>query len=126
MADGIELPRLAHVYDARDTDGRPVAAREALSPQLREQVLAYLESAPIVLAARSFEVDEFIPSDRDVPLTFRTDGVWIWSGSVHHYLRKHGLPPEPDLVRHIRDRDFRIGEVSAAAKEMAVRVITAR
>ncbi|MGW4245441.1 hypothetical protein [Nocardia sp. NPDC004722] len=126
MADGIELPRLAHVYDARDEDGRPVAVREALSPQLREQILAYLERAPIVLAARSFEVDEFAPSDRDVPLTFRTDGVWIWSGSVYHYLRKHNLPPEQDLVRHIIDRDFQLGEVSAADKDMAVRVITAR
>lgn len=119
-----ELPRLARVYDHRDDGGRPVAVRASLPSHLRDRLLTYLDSAPIVLAARSFEVDEFIPSVRDVPLTFRTDGVWIWSGAVSHYLRKHALPPDPELVRHIVARDFVLSEVSAEAKSLAVRVIT--
>lgn len=117
-------PRLARVYDSRDNSGCPLAVREPLPAELRDRVLAYLDSAPIVLAARSFEVDEFAPADRDVPLTFRTDGAWIWSGSVSHYLRKHALPPDPELLRHIVDRDFQLGEVSAEAMTLAVRVIT--
>ncbi|WP_157535504.1 hypothetical protein [Nocardia inohanensis] len=119
-----QLPRTANVYDGRDDSGRPVAVREPLAPSLRDGVLAYLDSAPVVLAARSYAVDEFAPADRDVPLTFHTDGVWIWSGSVAHYLRKHNLPPEPDLVRHIADRNFRVGEVSEGAQNLAVRIIT--
>ncbi|AYF77076.1 hypothetical protein D7D52_28360 [Nocardia yunnanensis] len=119
-----ELPRLARVYDHRDDSGRPVAVRASLPTPLRDRLLTYLDSAPIVLAARSFEVDEFIPSVQDVPLTFRTDGVWIWSGAVSHYLRKHAFPPDPDLVRHIIARDFQLGEVSPEAKDLAVRVIT--
>ncbi|MFF0609176.1 hypothetical protein ACFYUD_10950 [Nocardia tengchongensis] len=118
------LPRLARVYDGRDDSGRPIAVREPLPADLRDCILAYLNSAPIVLAARSFEVDEFAPSDRDVPLTFRTDGFWIWAGAVAHYLGKHALPPDPDLVRHIIARDYRLGEVTADAKDLAVRVIT--
>ncbi|MFE3222521.1 hypothetical protein [Nocardia sp. NPDC059228] len=123
-AEFAELPRLARVYDHRDANGRPVAVRASLPTHLRDRLLAYLDSAPIVLAARSFEVDEFIPSVRDVPLIFRTDGEWIWSGAVSHYLRKHAFPPDPELLRHIVARDFLLGEVSPEAKRLAVHVIT--
>ncbi|MTE11550.1 hypothetical protein [Nocardia aurantiaca] len=117
-------PRMAKVYDGKDAEGRPVVDRPAVEGNTRTAVLAYLESAPIVLAARSFEQDEFAPTDRDVPLNFRTDGTWVWAGAVAHYLHKHGLPPEAELVRHIASRGFRVGEVDEAAKDAAVRVIT--
>ncbi|WP_405133503.1 hypothetical protein [Nocardia sp. NBC_01388] len=120
-----EALRLARVYEGRDADGRPLAGdRAAIVPWFQDDVLAYLEAAPVVLAARSFEVDEFAPQERDVPLNFRTDGVWIWSGAVPHYLRKHGLPPEGELVRHIMGRGCELGAVDEAAKESAVQIIT--
>lgn len=116
--------RVARVYDGRDANGRPVADRVPVTPFFKDDVLAYLEAAPVVLAARSFEVDEFAPHERDVPLNFRTDGVWIWSGSVPHYLRKHGFAPETELVEHILAHGCRLGEVDEATREAAVRVIT--
>ncbi|MCX4093059.1 hypothetical protein [Nocardia sp. alder85J] len=116
--------RLARVYDRRDDAGRPVVDRPAIDSELREALLTYLEAAPIVLAARSFAVDEFTPGVRDVPMNYRTDGTWIWSGSVSHYLRKHGLSPEPDLVLHILDHNFRLDEVDDETKDLAVSVIT--
>ncbi|MET8422583.1 hypothetical protein [Nocardia sp. NPDC004860] len=70
-------PRMAKVYDGKDGEGRPVVERPVLEGNVRTAVLAYLESAPVVLAARSFEQDEFVPADRDVPLNFRTDGTWV-------------------------------------------------
>ncbi|MFC7426498.1 hypothetical protein [Nocardia tengchongensis] len=117
-------PRMARVYDGKDADGRPVADRPAVDGNTRMAVLAYLESAPIVLAARSFEQDEFVPGDRDVPLNFRTDGVWVWAGAVPHYLHKHGLAPEPELVQHIANRGYRVGEIGDAAQRAAIQVIT--
>ncbi|MFD0205304.1 MULTISPECIES: hypothetical protein [Saccharothrix] len=116
--------RTAHVYDGRDEEGRPVVNRQLLDPQLADALLTYLEAAPVVLAARHLDADEFIPGDQDVPLNFRTDGAWIWAGAVPHYLRKHGLPPEPDLVAHIVARGFRLGEVDEATRERAVALIT--
>jgi hypothetical protein len=116
--------RIAHVYDGRDEAGRPVVNRQMLDPQLADALLTYLEGAPVVLAARNLDVDEFIPGDQDVPLNFRTDGAWIWAGAVPHYLRKHGLPPEPDLVAHIVARGFRLDEVDEATRERAVTLIT--
>jgi hypothetical protein len=116
--------RTAHVYDGRDEAGRPVVNRQLIDPRLAEALLAYLEGAPVVLAARNLDVDEFVPGDQDVPLNFRTDGTWIWAGAVPHYLRKHGLPPEPELVAHIEARGFRLGEVDEATRERAVALIT--
>ncbi|WP_162958607.1 hypothetical protein [Nocardia yunnanensis] len=120
----VQPPRMARVYDGKDADGKPVVNRPELDGNSRTAVLAYLESAPIVLAARSFDQDEFVPGDRDVPLTFRTDGVWVWAGAVSHYLHKHGLAPEPELVQHIVSRGFRVGEVGQAAQDAAIKVIT--
>ncbi|MFE2958721.1 hypothetical protein [Nocardia tengchongensis] len=117
-------PRMARVYDGKDADGRPVADRPVVEGNTRMAVLAYLESAPIVLAARSFEQDEFVPGDRDVPLNFRSDGVWVWAGAVPHYLHKHGLAPEPELVQHIANRGYRVGEIGEAAQRAAIQVIT--
>lgn len=50
--------RLARVYDGRDQTGRPVVDRPPLDPQLHEALLAYLESAPVILAARSLDLDD--------------------------------------------------------------------
>ncbi|MQY24990.1 hypothetical protein [Nocardia aurantia] len=122
--NGARPLRLARVYSGRDDTGRPIVDRPAIDTELREALLTYLESAPIVLAARSFAVDEFIPAERDVPMNYRTDGAWIWSGSVSHYLRKHGLSPEPELVLHILDRNFHLGEVDDTTKDLAVSLIT--
>ena len=129
MSDSAAAPsgpqlRLAHVYDGRAASGRPIVDRHAVDPQLHQALLTYLESAPIVLAARSFDVDEFAPADHDVPLNYRTDGTWIWAGSVPHYLRKHAVAPEAALVEHIQRRDYRLGEVDDAMKDRAVSVIT--
>ncbi|MEU1430719.1 hypothetical protein ABZ412_26945 [Nocardia sp. NPDC005746] len=60
----VRPPRMACVYDGKDADGRPVVDRPVVEGNTRTAVLAYLESAPIVLAARSFEQDEFTPGDR--------------------------------------------------------------
>lgn len=99
--------RLARVHDGQDGNGRPIVIRPFVDPRTREQLLDYLESAPVVLSASGFAADAFVPDDLDVPLTYRTDGTWVWSDAVPHYLRKHGLPPEPDLVQHVVSRNFR-------------------
>lgn len=117
--------RTARVYDGKNDDGRIIVNRQPIDPQLVDSLLNYLESAPVVLAARSYDLDEFSQSgEQDVPLNFRTDGTWIWAGAVPHYLRKYGLPPEPELVAHAVARGFQIGEVSDQTQDRAVSIIT--
>lgn len=36
-----------------------------------------------------------------VPLTVRTDGVWVWSEASGYYLREHGVLPSSDLLAHL-------------------------
>ncbi|WP_406638280.1 hypothetical protein [Amycolatopsis sp. WGS_07] len=116
-ADPAEL-RTPRVYDGFDEAGNPVVEREALSPEERERVLAYLDGAPIILASRSNDTDAFDPSRTDaVPLNFRTDGSWVWPGAVGYYLREHGISPDPELVAHIRAAGYAVPEVSEAAQE---------
>src|SRR3712207_8850783 len=51
------------------------------------RVLAYLESAPVVHVSEGFGLDRIDPSrGRSVPLTWQTDGTWVWPGSVTYYL----------------------------------------
>lgn len=119
---GMRTPR---VYDGLDEAGRPVVEREALAEAERERVLAYLESAPAVLASRSFDVDAFDPGRVDVvPLTFRTDGSWVWPGAVAYYLREHAVAPDPELLSHIRGRRFEVPEVGEPARQLALAAVT--
>ncbi|WP_328604216.1 ferredoxin [Amycolatopsis sp. NBC_00345] len=121
-AAGIRTPR---VYDGLDEAGRPVVSRERLSAEERERVLAYLETAPAVLASRSYGADAFDPSRADVvPLTFRTDGSWAWPGAVAYYLREHEIAPDPELLTHIRGHRFAVPEVGEPARELALASVT--
>jgi hypothetical protein len=119
---GMRQPR---VYDGLDGDGKPVVNRVPLPPAERDRVLDYLTNAPVVLAARSYDVDAFSPDRAPaVPLNFRTDGNWVWPGSVPYYLREHSITPDPDLLDHIRARRFVVPEVGEPARELAVAAVT--
>lgn len=73
---------------------------------------AYLRHGPIVMAARSNAPDRLDPARGEaVPLTFHTDGTWVWSGAVAYYLSEHGVPPEGDLVAHIHANGFEVPAV---------------
>lgn len=119
--------REAKVFDGRDGVGRPVVNRSQLPDHEIQSLASYLEQAPMVLRASGAGQDEFAPGAHpEVPLTFHTDGVWIWPGSVHYYLRKYGLPPESELVSHIRSLDYSLGQPSESVQRAAVSVIVGR
>lgn len=106
-------------------DGTPYTQHPVVPPQERAQLIEYLESAPVVLAARSHDTDQLDPSGPlSVPLTFHTDGTWIWPGALGYYLRQHNVAPDPEVVEHARSRGFQVPAVADETKEMAVSVIT--
>ncbi|MBW8485282.1 hypothetical protein [Actinomadura parmotrematis] len=117
--------RVARAVDGRRPDGSPLVERPDVPGDQRDAVVRYLEQAPIVLAARSFDGDLFDDARAPkVPLTFHTDGTWVWPGAVGYYLRAHGVPPERELVDHIRSGGFRVPEVSEDARNAAIAVVT--
>ena len=117
--------RLPKVYDGLGGDGRPVVNRPPLDLDEKERVLDYLGAAPVVLAARGYDTDAFDPErEPSVPLTFRTDGTWVWPGAVAYYLREHDVAPDPDLLAHIRDRNYTPPEVGEEARRRAIETVT--
>ncbi|WP_007026395.1 hypothetical protein [Saccharomonospora iraqiensis] len=114
------------VFDGLDDAGAPVLDRAPLEPAERERVLDYLAAAPVVLAARSHDTDVLDP-DRppSVPLTFRTDGFWVWPGAVAYYLREHDVAPDPEFLTHLRARKYTVPEVDEPTRERAVAAVTA-
>ena len=118
--------RTPRIYDGLDAAGKPLIRRQPLDPAEAERVLAYLDAAPVILASRSNGPDAFAPDRTDVvPMNFRTDGACAWPGAVAYYLREHGVPPDPDLVAHIRARRFTPPqEVAEPAKDLALAAIT--
>lgn len=118
--------RTPRIYDGLDASGRPLIRRQPLAPAEAERVLAYLDAGPVILASRSNGPDAFAPERTDaVPMNFRTDGAWAWPGAVAYYLREHGVPPDPDLLAHIRARRFAApADVPEPAKDLALAAIT--
>lgn len=115
----------APIFDDTGKHSEPSPDRPAVHPQELDEVLAYLENAPVVLAARGYGEDAFKPDNPPVvPLTFHTDGAWVWPGGVAYYLRAHRIPPIPQLVQHIRDNDYRLPEVDGESQKLAARVAT--
>lgn len=118
--------RTAEVFDDADSAGRPITDRPEVSPTERDRLLEYLEQAPVVLAAHSYDTDQLDPRGAaSVPLTFHTDGSWIWPAAVGYYLRTHAVPPQADLVAHIREQGFQLPAVDERARQAAASAITA-
>src|SRR5215472_5009034 len=93
-----------------DADGNPVldpALGRTDDPQLRSQVLAYLNSGLAFLRAAGRTVDLLDPANGEVvPLIYLTDGTWIWSGEEIYYLERHGLLPQADFLAHMAAQSY--------------------
>ncbi|WP_328645524.1 TNT domain-containing protein [Amycolatopsis sp. NBC_00348] len=87
-----QLP-LGVVFRIADVGG-PETDRPLLTDTEAPLVLQYLEREAVV--HESPDGDE----------RFHSDGTWIWSAAVPRLLAEFGLPPEPDLVAHIRRYHF--------------------
>ncbi|NIH77682.1 TNT domain-containing protein [Amycolatopsis viridis] len=98
----------------------PVVNRQALPAEEARALFDYLFRAPVAVSTPNRLPDLFAPAGPpDTPDAFHTDGVWIWAAAVPHYLRKYGLPPQPELVEHIRAQGYRVPSVPAHLRAAA-------
>ncbi|MFS8101454.1 TNT domain-containing protein [Lentzea alba] len=105
--------RTVRVFDGAGPGGRPSVNRPPVPEPEVAPLLAYLSNAPVAVAGRGFDADVLHPdSPQVVPSGFQTDGAWIWPAGVSHYLRKYGVPPEPELVERARAAGFTLPEIS--------------
>ena len=117
--------RTARIFDGPGPDGRPTVNRPPLDPAEVGKVLDYLEAAPVVMTAQGMDSDRLAHENPEsIPFAFHTDGVWIWPAAVIFYLARYGVPPEPDLVQHIRAVNFLAPEVDEATRGQAVALLS--
>jgi hypothetical protein len=102
--------RTARVFDSYDpvlggqfaADHPVISAGDELT-----LVLEYLSAGTVLLGTDTREADVF---DEDagpvVPMSFRTDGRWIWTDAVAYYLRTYALAPDAGLLADMRARDY--------------------
>src|SRR5262249_20434427 len=100
---------LAKVYDGAERTG-PYFHPD--HPRLGDRnewamVLNYLSAGTMLMQTDSRIVDILEPGIGEVvPISFRTDGYWIWCDATWYYLHRHHLQPEPDFLEHIRSRRY--------------------
>lgn len=112
--------RIARIFDAVGPAGRPVINRPDLEVDEQDRLLEYLDSAPLVVPERGYDVDRLAQTpEATVPVAFHSDGVWIWPAAVNFYLREYGVSPERDLLEHIRTAGFTLPEVNEQTLQAA-------
>jgi hypothetical protein len=120
---------VARVFDSWDpvAGGRFDAGHPLLGAgDEMAQVLDYLRQGRVLTATAVTEPDVFDPGAGGViPMTFRTDGTWIWTDAVIHYLNAYALSPDEDLLTHIRERDHVFTEPSPVAEHRAMVALAA-
>jgi hypothetical protein len=102
--------RLARVFDGENPSGSPWFSPGRLripEPVRRERLAAYLSGGRLVVRATGRMVDPLDPSRGPVvPLSYRTDGTWVWQEALAYYVRSRGVAPEMALLCHIEERGY--------------------
>ena len=111
MADQVAVAgfRLAAVFDRVDPVTGPAFASDSgrlAEGGEREAVAAYLREGVAVLITPLL-ADDVLDPERSglVPLSYRTDGAWIWTDTVTYYLEQYGLIADAELLAHVRAQD---------------------
>lgn len=83
-----------------DPDGPSLVDTEILPTPIKESLLKYLESAPI-LAASQLIVEDYFTGESIGRLNVLTDGKWAWPSDLAHYLRTHDSTLNPEFVQSV-------------------------
>jgi hypothetical protein len=117
---------LVRAVDGMSAEGIALCHRTPVIAGEKQLLLDYLTSAPVVLASRGFGPDAIDPAHPDsVPMIFHTDGRFVWSGSVPHYLEHHDVAPDVAFLGHIRAQQYRTPtRLPSAVRARALAVAT--
>lgn len=101
--------RLARVFDRVDPQSGPAFDDDhprLTDPDQVRRVLDYLNDGEIILHTTAMMDDVVDPEYAScVPVSFRTDGEWVWTETVGYYLQRYGLAPDPELTAHMAAHD---------------------
>ncbi|MCM3922344.1 hypothetical protein ND748_11825 [Frankia sp. AiPs1] len=113
--------QFAQFFDEVDESGPQIGPdHPRLADPERVHVLNYLSDGKVLASTTARAVDRLRPQDGPiVPVTIRTDGVWIWNDASWYYLEKYHLAPHPGLLATIRARGYVCARVDAVALRLA-------
>lgn len=102
----VAILNAARLFDGIDEFGSPYVAATRVrvhDPTECERILAFLRGGTLVLRTTGRAID-LLDKRRGkvVPLSFRTDGSWVWSDAIAYYLADHHLGPDAEFLRHMR------------------------
>jgi hypothetical protein len=118
--------RIAAIFDEVDeqTGPRLHVDHPKVDSEEQELLLGYLSRGALLMESPSGMADVWDSSAGPVvPISFRTDGYWIWSDATTYYLYEYGLAPEPAFLEHLRARRYEFGQVDGAAMYRALAVL---
>jgi hypothetical protein len=116
-----ELARIFDFADPVTGPGFEPGHRVITDQDERDRLLGYLRGGAMVMTSTTRMRDVVDPEQGEVvPMTFRTDGTWIWTDTVVYYLDRHGMAPDARLAAHIEAMCAR-GEDPGADLDTATR-----
>jgi hypothetical protein len=119
--------RIARLFDDVDPTRGPRMASDhpVLGPAEANEFLRYLNQGAPALTTMARMYDVVDPSKGEVvPLSFSTDGDWVWSHGSAYYLKEYGLALEPAFAASIQARGFVMPPVSEEQQDLAARTVT--
>jgi hypothetical protein len=85
------------------------------------KLLFYLRRGEPLLLTTARMRDVIDPARGDaVPMSFRTDGTWIWSDATTYYLDAYQLMPDPQLAAHVRALGYNPPTIDDVARHRAM------
>lgn len=76
----------------------------AWQPEDREELLSYIENAPLVVASSNLKSPCLICGALQNSSDFRSDGDWLWPADLAHYISQHRVRIPDSMIQHIRQK----------------------
>jgi hypothetical protein len=120
--------QIATVFDEVDPASGPrfTAEHPVADEDEMPKLLEYLSRGELLLLTTA-RLDDVVEPERGngVPMSFRTDGTWVWSDATAYYLETYRLMPDQELVAHIRTAEYLHPVVDGPARYRAMEALLA-
>jgi hypothetical protein len=118
--------RLAEIFDEIDADAGPYFRPDhaLLEEGEADKVVQYLYGGEPLLVTAGL-MDDVMDSTQVycVPMSFRTDGQWVWNEACAYYAEQYRLAPDPGLLDHLRSNDYAAPAVDGVGVHRALEIL---
>jgi hypothetical protein len=117
---------LAEIFDEIDVDAGPLFRPDhlLLDDGEADKVVQYLYGGEPLLVTSGL-MDDVMDSTQVycVPMSFRTDGAWVWNEAAAYYAEQYQLAPDSGLLDHLRSNDYAAPAVDGVGVHRALQIL---